>query len=301
MSENTYNWEALAAPFDESELEWRPGYVFEDRDDPLKGNALALPYIQNRAVMERLDQIIGQENWKNEKPEPGPQGGVIMGLSIRVNGEWITKWDGADSTDIEAVKGGLSDAMKRSAVHWGIGRYLYNLPMINHPVKRSDPKAKNWKFVGTPKLPTGSSSSKLADPRPSRLDTFDRSGTHEKPATARGATSSRPFGSVEDLAKHLIASKAQQKAKDSLISEGQAKNIGKELGILFKSDEIRAYFLWRVFQIEPDEEGRLSKYMDEKEFFTIKGWLASPLGVLEHEVGVVVSEYTSEAEEKQRG
>lgn len=140
------------------------------------------------------------------------------------------------------------------------------------------------------------SSSKLADPRPTSA-----LGTHEKPATARGATSSRPFGSVEDLAKHLIASKAQQKAKDSLISEGQAKNIGKELGILFKSDEIRAYFLWRVFQIEPDEEGRLSKYMDEKEFFTIKGWLASPLGVLEHEVGVVVSEYTSEAEEKQRG
>ena len=41
--------------------------------------------------------------------------------------EWVTKWDGAENTDIEAVKGGLSGAMKRAAVQWGIGRYLYKL------------------------------------------------------------------------------------------------------------------------------------------------------------------------------
>ena len=56
----------------------------------------------------------------------------MCGISIRVpreNGatEWVTKWDGAENTDIEAVKGGLSGAMKRAAVQWNIGRYLYNL------------------------------------------------------------------------------------------------------------------------------------------------------------------------------
>ena len=40
---------------------------------------------------------------------------------------WITKWDGAENTDVEGVKGGLSGAMKRAAVQWGIGRYLYGL------------------------------------------------------------------------------------------------------------------------------------------------------------------------------
>ena len=54
------------------------------------------------------------------------------GLSLRVvdsegNSEWITKWDGADDTHVEATKGGLSDAEKRAAVKWGIGRYLYDL------------------------------------------------------------------------------------------------------------------------------------------------------------------------------
>jgi hypothetical protein len=39
----------------------------------------------------------------------------------------ITKWDGAEQTQIEAVKGGLSGSMKRAAVQWGIGRYLYDL------------------------------------------------------------------------------------------------------------------------------------------------------------------------------
>jgi hypothetical protein len=41
---------------------------------------------------------------------------------------WVTKWDGAEETDSESIKGGLSAAMKRAAVQWGIGRYLYDLP-----------------------------------------------------------------------------------------------------------------------------------------------------------------------------
>jgi hypothetical protein len=39
----------------------------------------------------------------------------------------VTKWDGAQESQIEATKGGLSGAMKRAAVQWGIGRYLYDL------------------------------------------------------------------------------------------------------------------------------------------------------------------------------
>ena len=32
------------------------------------------------------------------------------------------------NTEIEKVKGGLSNSMKRAGVQWGIGRYLYKLP-----------------------------------------------------------------------------------------------------------------------------------------------------------------------------
>lgn len=125
MTEIDFN--ALAAPFSESDIEWRIGRKTKDET-----KASAFAYITNRAVQNRLDTVCNPENWKNEKPETGPAGGVICGLSIRVNDEWITKWDGADNTNIEAVKGGLSDAMKRAAVQWGIGRYLYDMETSQH-------------------------------------------------------------------------------------------------------------------------------------------------------------------------
>jgi hypothetical protein len=56
-----------------------------------------------------------------------PDGGVLCSLSIRVGDEWVTKQDGAENTQIESTKGGLSGAMKRAAVQWGCGRYLYAL------------------------------------------------------------------------------------------------------------------------------------------------------------------------------
>ena len=113
----------LKAPFPPSDVSWRIGQAGENNRGIW---AKVLAYLTNRAIMDRLDEVVGAENWRNEF-QPGPQGGVICGLSLRINNEWITKWDGAENSDIEAVKGGLSDSMKRAAVQWGIGRYLYDL------------------------------------------------------------------------------------------------------------------------------------------------------------------------------
>jgi hypothetical protein len=41
--------------------------------------------------------------------------------------EWVWKANGAGNSDVEAEKGACSDAFKRAAVLWGIGRYLYDL------------------------------------------------------------------------------------------------------------------------------------------------------------------------------
>ncbi len=122
MNENLKDiFARLAAPFHPDDIEWRAGATNSD-----KTKALALAYITSRAVMDRLDNVVGPENWKDEYA-PGPDGGVVCGLSLRLQEEWITKWDGAENTDFEAVKGGLSDAFKRAGYKWGIGRYLYKL------------------------------------------------------------------------------------------------------------------------------------------------------------------------------
>lgn len=122
------NLALLAEPFPPSDIEWRI------QSSGKKGDrvwARVLAYITNRAIMQRLDDVCGAGSWRNEYRHE-PNGAVLCGLSILVNHpdgsyEWVTKWDGAEQTDIEAVKGGLSGAMKRAGVQWGIGRYLYDL------------------------------------------------------------------------------------------------------------------------------------------------------------------------------
>lgn len=124
-SKTGFDLKKLQAPFPEYDIEWRIAQSGKSKDGGHWARVLA--YITNRAIMQRLDEVVGPENWQNEYRDAPLGKGVLCGLSIRINGEWITKWDGADPTDIEAVKGGLSDSMKRAGVQWGIGRYLYNL------------------------------------------------------------------------------------------------------------------------------------------------------------------------------
>ena len=114
----------LREPFPEQDIEWRLQSAGEKNG---RIWARVLAYVTVRAIQQRLDEVCGPENWRNEYA-PAPAGGVMCGISIHVEGRgWITKWDGSENTDIEAVKGGLSSAMKRAAVQWGIGRYLYDL------------------------------------------------------------------------------------------------------------------------------------------------------------------------------
>jgi len=118
------NLELLDEPFATEDIEWR----IQQAGKASKGIwAKVLAYVTNRAIMKRLDEVCGKAGWRNEYRDIPNNGGVECGISIKVDGEWITKWDAAENTQVEAVKGGRSGAMKRAAVQWGIGRYLYNL------------------------------------------------------------------------------------------------------------------------------------------------------------------------------
>lgn len=114
----------LAEPFGPDELEWR---VARSGKSGAGHWVHVLPYQTSRAVMDRFDQVCGPENWTNEF-RAGPGGGVICRIAVNVEQVgWTSKEDGAGNTEIEAVKGGLSGAMKRAAVQWGCGRYLYGI------------------------------------------------------------------------------------------------------------------------------------------------------------------------------
>src|SRR5512141_105710 len=125
---------ALAAPFPASAISWKPQAITQD-----KKRALAVAYIDARDVAERLDEVLGPLNWQVDHKQAGDQ--IVTGLAIRceATGEFVWKWDagfvgGADSDSkdeqMKARKGTISDGLKRAAVLWGIGRYLYRLPKV---------------------------------------------------------------------------------------------------------------------------------------------------------------------------
>ncbi len=107
---------ALAAPFASHEVKSRPQ------------GGRQLMYITARTAMNRFDEVVGPENWWDEyKPT---EHGVVCKLTLRLpDGQMIAKCDCGghagmqDEGDDE--KSGFSDAFKRSAVKWGVGRYLY--------------------------------------------------------------------------------------------------------------------------------------------------------------------------------
>lgn len=137
----------LNAPFKPNEIEWRIGVT-----NSAKTKGIAMPYITARAIQQRLDDIFGIFGWRNEFRE-WKTSKQLCGISIFHNGEWITKWDGADDSNMDATKGGLSGAMKRCATQWGIGRYLYKIPTQwvdieqigkSYKIKGKPPELPNW-------------------------------------------------------------------------------------------------------------------------------------------------------------
>ena len=112
----------LAAPFPVSRIHWRVGARTKD-----KSKGIARAYIDARDVMKRLDDVVGGLNWQNCYTHVTDKG-VVCEIGIRVGEEWLWRANGAGDTQVEAEKGAMSDAFKRAAVLWGIGRYLYALP-----------------------------------------------------------------------------------------------------------------------------------------------------------------------------
>lgn len=116
-------FEQLAAPFPSEQISWRMGRMGLSHGRPW---AQVFPYLDARRVRSRLNQVLGHENWQVSYATAGA-GGVIATVSLRLNGEWFAKADGADYTEREPLKGGFSNAFKRACSAWGLGEYLYML------------------------------------------------------------------------------------------------------------------------------------------------------------------------------
>lgn len=105
----------------------RPGYRWKVQKCTAQA-ATCVAYIDARQVMDALDQTVGPENWQDNYSMIGSR--LVCDLSIKIGDEWVSKRDAGSDSNYEAEKGGMSDAFKRAAVKWGIGRFLYSLDMV---------------------------------------------------------------------------------------------------------------------------------------------------------------------------
>jgi len=141
----------LSEPFPPEDIEWRASRAGQGAG---KIFCLVIPYITARAVSARLDSVCGPENWRLEEPriiEVNQKSAFACGLSLRINDEWITKWDVSEPTNIEPAKGGWSGAIKRAGAQWGVGRYLYYLDEVFADVETTKQPGRQWNYAKLPK------------------------------------------------------------------------------------------------------------------------------------------------------
>ncbi len=143
--------EALSKPLTPDDVEWKKQMVYY-------GNTEVSPYVTNRFSIAVLMEVFGigniqnnlqhipvketTERWRGqrkdkeyytdqygklkdkavavecEKEEKHITYGVVGSILVRVGNEWITLCDGAEQSDIEPFKGGISNAFKRALVWW---------------------------------------------------------------------------------------------------------------------------------------------------------------------------------------
>lgn len=128
---------SLADPTPAEEIGSKPG----------KGGSGTLSYVDARFVFDRFDQAVGPENWQVQIAWSGvlhtpamlrSNGEVIIpewessypvaSIGVLTEQGWVWKSDIGDFSDIESVKGSVSDSIKRAAVQWGVARDLYPKP-----------------------------------------------------------------------------------------------------------------------------------------------------------------------------
>lgn len=227
----------LNEPFAPEDVEWFIGVTTRD-----KAKGLAIPFITNRAVMDRLDEVCGVDGWKNEfkhikvESTTTPDGTIasktshLCGISIwsDTRREWITKWDGAEESDIEALKGGLSSAMKRAAVQVGIGRYLYKL---ESPWVEIEPQGRSYKIKPNQKLvlpewamPGGRGYPLAGESRQVVVQTGG-GNNHQEAAPQQQSSNSTVKGQLSDkqIKRALLKAAAAGKTEEDVISWIQRK------------------------------------------------------------------------------
>ncbi len=114
-------WDMLNEPFPPEELQWRVEALSKDQR-----RALVVPYVDARAVLDRLDEVVGTHGWQDsyQMLHTPPEAGGSYAVKCRLTVMEVSKEDVGEGNSFKAA---FSDALMRAAVKFGVGRILYRL------------------------------------------------------------------------------------------------------------------------------------------------------------------------------
>jgi hypothetical protein len=124
------NLNELSRPLDISDIDFRVQSINNG------GYATILAYKDARVDMARLDAAVGPLGWQRRHEIVNGNLYCHVGLYNAEANDWVWKADVGTESMTEADKGRASDSFKRACFNWGIGRELYDYPVIS--VKLND-------------------------------------------------------------------------------------------------------------------------------------------------------------------
>jgi len=113
--------ERLREPFPPTAIEWRPGATKGKR-------AQALPYVDSRIYMERLDEVA--PGWTDEYTVVATAHKIIIICGLCIEGVWRYGVGEAGLDGENAATSADAQAFKRACTKFGLGRYLYSWPRV---------------------------------------------------------------------------------------------------------------------------------------------------------------------------
>lgn len=212
---NSDGWDSLAQPFPPGEVQWRIEALSKD-----KRRALVVPYVDARTVLDRLDEVLGAEGWQDSYEVLLAESGNY-GVKCRLSLLDISKEDVGEG---DSLKAAFSDALKRAAVKFGIGRYLYRLD-------------KQW-------VDYDPESERFEAPRLEKVDKLEPTEDHKAAEAERAPSPAKapaPTPEVKPEPQELI-DRLMERLKESGLGKQAAQVITKYGGYGKTPDETRRLY-----------------------------------------------------------
>lgn len=122
----TINWKEISTKLSKPiKMSWRIANPPKGGKWDTSKHYQAIPYIDARDVMNRLDKVVGIQSWSDSYKLIDEKT-----IQCRLTIHNISKSDVGDISTFSPMKGAYSDALKRAAVKFGIGRFLYETEKI---------------------------------------------------------------------------------------------------------------------------------------------------------------------------